>query len=105
MSVIFIVVPLAALIVLAAVIAFVASARRGQFDDLDTPPVRMLNDDCGAVGSADHARVQLKTEKLTTADSKLFQGSPITDQPGSIEPSEARSSIAGSDISRGSASE
>ena len=47
MSVIFIVVPLAALIVLAAVIAFVASARRGQFDDLDTPPVRMLNDDWG----------------------------------------------------------
>ena len=45
MSVIFIVVPLAALIVLAAVIAFVVSARRGQFDDLDTPPVRMLNDD------------------------------------------------------------
>ena len=45
MSVIFIVVPLAALIVLAAVVAFVASARRGQFDDLDTPAVRMLNDD------------------------------------------------------------
>jgi len=44
-SVIFIVVPLAALIVLAAVIAFVLSARRGQFDDLDTPAVRMLNDD------------------------------------------------------------
>ena len=51
MSVIFIVVPLAALIVLAAVIAFVASARRGQFDDLDTPPVRMLNDDGRAVGT------------------------------------------------------
>ena len=45
MSVIFIVVPLAALIVLAAVIAFVVSAQRGQFDDLDTPAVRMLNDD------------------------------------------------------------
>jgi len=44
-SVVFIVVPLAALIVLAAVISFLASARRGQFDDLDTPPVRMLNDD------------------------------------------------------------
>ena len=41
MSVIFIVVPLAALVVLAAVIAFVVSARRGQFDDLDTPPIRM----------------------------------------------------------------
>ena len=48
MSVIFIVVPLAALIVLAAVIGFVISARRGQFDDLDTPPVRMLQDDLGA---------------------------------------------------------
>jgi len=44
-SVIFIVVPLATLIVLVAVIAFVYSARRGQFDDLDTPAVRMLYDD------------------------------------------------------------
>ena len=56
MSVIFIVVPLAALIVLAAVIGFVVSARKGQFDDLDTPPVRMLNDDCGALGSPDRTR-------------------------------------------------
>ena len=56
MSVIFIVVPLAALIVLAAVIGFVVSVRRGQFDDLDTPPVRMLNDDSGTPGSADRAR-------------------------------------------------
>lgn len=45
MSVIFIVVPLATLVVLIAVLAFVYSARRGQFDDLDTPPVRMLHDD------------------------------------------------------------
>jgi cbb3-type cytochrome oxidase maturation protein len=45
MSVIFIVVPLATLVVLVAVIAFVVSARRGQFDDLDTPAVRMLHDD------------------------------------------------------------
>jgi cbb3-type cytochrome oxidase maturation protein len=43
--VVFIVVPLAALVVLAAVIAFVASARAGQFDDLDTPAVRMLQDE------------------------------------------------------------
>ena len=47
MSVIFIVVPLATIIVLAAVVAFVWSARRGQFDDLDTPAVRMLHDDPG----------------------------------------------------------
>ena len=45
MSVVFIVVPLAGLIVLVAVIAFVTSARRGQFDDLDTPPIRMLYDE------------------------------------------------------------
>ena len=45
MSVIFIVVPLATIIVLVAVIAFVYSARRGQFDDLDTPAVRMLHDE------------------------------------------------------------
>ena len=44
MSVIFIVVPLATLVVLVAVIAFVMSARRGQFDDLDTPAVRMLHE-------------------------------------------------------------
>ena len=56
MSVIFIVVPLAALIVLAAVIGFVVSARRGQFDDLDTPPVRMLNDDSGTLRSPDRTR-------------------------------------------------
>ncbi|HEY5440363.1 MAG TPA: cbb3-type cytochrome oxidase assembly protein CcoS [Gemmatimonadaceae bacterium] len=47
MSVIFIVVPLALLIVLIAVIAYVWSARAGQFDDLDTPAMRMLHDDDG----------------------------------------------------------
>jgi cbb3-type cytochrome oxidase maturation protein len=45
MSVIFIVVPLATLVVIGAVVAFVFSVRRGQFDDLDTPAVRMLHDD------------------------------------------------------------
>ncbi len=45
MSVIFVVLPLALLIVGAAVFAFVWSARSGQFDDLDTPAVRMLHDD------------------------------------------------------------
>jgi cbb3-type cytochrome oxidase maturation protein len=45
MSVLFIVVPLALFVVLAAVAAYVWSARGGQFDDLDTPAVRMLHDD------------------------------------------------------------
>ncbi len=45
MSIIYIVLPLALLIVLAAVLAFTWAARRGQFDDLDTPALRMLHDD------------------------------------------------------------
>jgi cbb3-type cytochrome oxidase maturation protein len=45
MSVIFLVLPLAILIVGAAVVAFVWSARSGQLDDLETPAVRMLRDE------------------------------------------------------------
>lgn len=45
MSVLYVVLPLALIIVGAAVGAFVWSARSGQFDDLDTPPVRVLHDD------------------------------------------------------------
>ena len=45
MSIIYIVIPLALLIVAAAVVAFVWASMRGQFDDLDTPAVRMLGDD------------------------------------------------------------
>ena len=44
MSVIYIVLPLALLVVAAAVAAFVWATRRGQFDDLDTPAVRILHD-------------------------------------------------------------
>ena len=45
MSVIFIVLPLALLVVLAAVIAFLWAAKRGQFDDLTTPAIRALHED------------------------------------------------------------
>ena len=45
MSVIFIVLPLALVIVGAAVWAFVWRARSGQLDDLETPAVRMLRDE------------------------------------------------------------
>jgi cbb3-type cytochrome oxidase maturation protein len=45
MSVIFIVLPLALVVVLAAVIAFLWAARRGQFDDLTTPALRALHED------------------------------------------------------------
>ncbi|MCA0375625.1 MAG: cbb3-type cytochrome oxidase assembly protein CcoS [Gemmatimonadetes bacterium] len=45
MSVLFLVLPLALVVVGAAVAAFVWSARSGQFDDLDTPAVRVLHDE------------------------------------------------------------
>lgn len=56
MSVIYVLVPVATLLVVAAVWAFVRAVRGGQFDDLDTPALRMLHDDTpapraeGAVG-------------------------------------------------------
>jgi cbb3-type cytochrome oxidase maturation protein len=44
-SVIYVVLPLAILIAAAAVVAFAWAARKGQFDDLETPAHRMLIDD------------------------------------------------------------
>ncbi len=48
MSIVYLVLPLALVIVMGAVIAFIWAARRGQFDDLETPALRMLHDDEGA---------------------------------------------------------
>jgi cbb3-type cytochrome oxidase maturation protein len=45
MSVIFLVLPLALIIVAVAVGAYAWAARRGQFDDLETPAIRALHDD------------------------------------------------------------
>lgn len=45
MSILYIMVPLAFLLAGAGVWAFIRAARGGQFDDLETPAVRMLFDD------------------------------------------------------------
>lgn len=45
MSVIYLVLPLAILLAGGFVVGFLWAARRGQFDDLETPPVRALFDD------------------------------------------------------------
>lgn len=45
MSALFIVLPLALIIAVVAVIAFVWATRSGQFDDLETPAHRILLDD------------------------------------------------------------
>ena len=45
MSVLYIAIPVALVIALVAIITFVALVRSGQYDDLETPPRRMLFDD------------------------------------------------------------
>jgi cbb3-type cytochrome oxidase maturation protein len=45
MSVLYIAIPVALVIALVAVIAFVLQVRNGQYDDLETPAHRMLFDD------------------------------------------------------------
>ncbi|HTO92349.1 MAG TPA: cbb3-type cytochrome oxidase assembly protein CcoS [Candidatus Sulfotelmatobacter sp.] len=45
MSVMYVIVPLALLVVLAAVAAYLWAAHQGQFDDLDTPALRALHDE------------------------------------------------------------
>ena len=45
MSVMYLLVPLALVVVALAVAAYVWAARKGQFDDLKTPAMRMLHDD------------------------------------------------------------
>lgn len=45
MNVLFFVIPLALCFAAASILAFFWAAKRGQFDDLDTPAVRILIDD------------------------------------------------------------
>lgn len=45
MSILIVALPVALLVAAAAVAAFVWAARSGQYDDLETPAVRMLHDD------------------------------------------------------------
>lgn len=45
MMILWVVVPVALAFVAAAIVAYVKSARAGQFDDLETPAIRMLFDD------------------------------------------------------------
>jgi cbb3-type cytochrome oxidase maturation protein len=44
-SVVFLVLPIALLLLAGAIAAYAWAARRGQFDDLETPAMRVLHDD------------------------------------------------------------
>lgn len=50
MSVLFIAVPAALAFAISAVAAFLWASRSGQLDDLETPPLRMLNDEADPPG-------------------------------------------------------
>ena len=63
MSVLLVVLPLSLLISTAFVVAFMRSARRGEFDDLETPAHRMLLDESSLPpiqGSGPRAKGQVK---------------------------------------------
>lgn len=45
MNVLYLLLPIALVLATAAVLTFVWAVRRGQFDDLDTPAIRVLFDD------------------------------------------------------------
>ena len=47
MRVVYVLLPIAVLFAAGALYVFIRAVRRGQFDDLDTPAVRMLHDDDG----------------------------------------------------------
>lgn len=67
MSVLFLILPLALLLVGVAIWAYVWSARAGQFDDLDTPAVRLLHDDSPAATRAPAASTS-SDDPSSTAD-------------------------------------
>ena len=59
MSVIFVVLPIALVLLAGAIAAYSWAARRGQFDDLKTPAIRALHDD--DPGARPHAEPPRKT--------------------------------------------
>lgn len=67
MSVLYIVLPLALIVVTAAVVAYLWAAKRGQFDDLETPAIRALHDD-----------VATNTSKSNDPDTPVREGEEVT---------------------------
>ncbi len=63
MSGIFITLPLALVIAAVAVMAFIWAAKRDQFEDLDSPPRRMLLDDMPLPPSAGSADATTPTDE------------------------------------------
>ncbi len=65
MSVLFIMIPVALILAGLGIAAFVIAAKRGQFDDLDTPAIRAVFDDDEAIPSR---KSSTQTDQETKAD-------------------------------------
>ncbi len=83
MSVIYLVLPLALLLALLAVGAFAWATRRGQFDDLETPAMRILGDD-----EAPSARKG--APQAPSVDDRRNVAGPAGENGGDREPLEVR---------------
>ena len=72
MSVIYVLLPLALILGGIALYAFIKSVKGGQFDDLETPPLRMLTDD-------EEVRAPAKREAppVSTSDVEVTDGRQI----------------------------
>ena len=74
MTVLFVVVPVALVLVAGAIAAYAAAARRGQFDDLVTPALRVLHDDPPARDAAGGAPA---AEETSTGRDLSSRSAPI----------------------------
>ncbi len=81
MSVLYLVVPLALLVVGAAVAAFLWAAGRGQCDDLDTPAVRMLRDDGDAAPRGSGTLATAESGRSATASPPVDASAPARTTP------------------------
>lgn len=72
MSVIYLLIPLASAIAIAAVGAFIWATRQGQFDDLDTPAIRAIQDDDESQPepAAPHAQYRPNTATMRDAENE-----------------------------------
>jgi cbb3-type cytochrome oxidase maturation protein len=84
MSVLYIVLPLAILLAIAAVLAFSWAIRTGQMDDLQTPALRILHDDVPAQARRAPSRIDDGPESPSTQRSSA-NGEPLPGAaPGSV---------------------
>ena len=65
MSVLFIMIPVALILAGVGIVAFVIAAKRGQFDDLDTPAIRAVFDDDDQPPQSKQARKQAGMQEDT----------------------------------------